>query len=66
MELWSATQRHDYLAVRWSDGTVTGVNSRLALLNDHNLYPIDDTETRFVSYHPISFQEYIRIKTPFK
>jgi hypothetical protein len=63
-QLAKQLQRFEFIAARWSDGVVTGVNSRVALLGLKR-FPLDDTETRIMGFRPIGFQEYIRIKIPF-
>lgn len=64
-QLFNALKNHKYIAVRWWDGAVTGANCKIAERGRirHDIYP-DDTETRIQSFYPITFQEYIRIKTP--
>lgn len=64
-QLFNAMKRHQYIAVRWWDGVVTGANTKAAMRGMilHDLVA-DNTETRIQGFYPISFQEYIRIKTP--
>lgn len=64
-QLYNALKKFDYVAVRWKTGCVTGSNTKIALRSMVlKGFPADDTETRVMSFYPISFQEYIRIKTP--
>jgi hypothetical protein len=65
-QVYNAMQQHRFIAVRWaSDYAVTGVNCAMLKCPKFKV-KIDDNESRFVGFYPISFQEYIRIKTPFK
>jgi hypothetical protein len=66
VQLLKALNDNQYIAARWYDGMVTGINSKVVLRGKERFkVPVDKTETRIASYYPISFQEYIRIKIPF-
>lgn len=64
-QLFKVMSMHDYMAVRWSDGSLTGVNCKIALQGAKR-FLVDHTRTNILGYYSISFQEYIRIKTPVK
>jgi len=61
--LFHILKSHAYIAVRWSSGIVTGANCRIAIMG-YKKFPANDAETDIIGFYPISFQEYIRIKTP--
>jgi hypothetical protein len=65
-QLHKALSYHTYIAARWTDGVVTGINCRIANRIAVKTYrSLDETETSIVGFYPVSFQEYIRIKTPY-
>jgi hypothetical protein len=64
IQLQKALSHHNYIAARWSDGDVTGINCRAALLSLKKC-AINDQPSSIIGFYPISFQEYIRIKIPF-
>lgn len=63
-QLGHVISMHDYIAVRWIDGCVTGMSCKAAQIVKKQ-YPMDNVTTRIIGFYPISFQEYIRIKTPY-
>jgi hypothetical protein len=59
-----ACSNNSYLALRYAhDNSVIGVNCKVMSIVKKPLP--DNAETRFVSYRPIDFNEYISIKAPF-
>lgn len=62
-QLHKVVSENDYIAARWSDGDLTGINCKITRRIKTTM---DDTPTRIVSYFPISFQHYITIKIPYK
>lgn len=64
-QLFDAVTQHDYIAVRHSDNDVVGVNCKVARRLSSKRVEINGIETNIVSFYPISFNEYIRIKVPF-
>jgi hypothetical protein len=65
-QVWKAvTKFTGYIAVRYDDGDVVGMNCSVAKLSSKR-FPMDDQKTRIIGFYPIDFHEYIRIKTPFK
>jgi hypothetical protein len=65
-QLYNALTQNRYIAVRWrSDNTLTGVNCAVLKCLKFKVNT-DDNQSKFVGFYPISFHEYIRIKTPFK
>lgn len=63
-QVYKAVIGNNYIAIRWTDGDVTGVNCRVGMLAARDK-SMDDTPTSIIGYFPITFQEYIRIKTPY-
>lgn len=64
-QLYDIVHNHNgYIALRYSDGPVVGCSTLVGRLAAKR-QPIDNIQTRFQSFYPISFQEYIRIKIPY-
>lgn len=63
IEIKKACNENDYIAMRHSSGDLVGINCKVGrmklMVNKPNVV------TRYQSYKPISFMEYISIKTPF-
>lgn len=69
-ELKEALNKHPYLALRMYLGGglpsyEIGVNSKCKCVALRKKQRQDDQETAVISWRPISFHEYISIKTPF-
>jgi len=62
-QLQKACKEHKYLALRYRDGCVIGLNCKVANVKKDEVKP--GHYTRIVSVEPISFMKYISIKTPF-
>ena len=65
-QLYEACLKHKYLAVRYTDNDVKGINTRILRLKKFKNYAFDDKETNVISSRPIDFQEYISIKGIFR
>jgi len=63
-KLYKILQENKFIAVRWCDGFVAGINCSIAI-HAANKYKIDKTRTALIGFYPISFHEYVRIKIPF-
>lgn len=69
IKLKEICDNNKYIALRWAySGQLIGHNCKLASLTrlKKQAEEMGDRETCFTSFMPISFSEYIRIKTPFK
>lgn len=60
-QLRAACQKHPYLILFQSDGTMA-VNAKIAPIAMKRKRYNDSDETNVVSYHPCGFQEYISKK----
>jgi hypothetical protein len=65
LQLKKICDQNRFLALRYDDGSLMGVNCKVASLLDNKGKVIDHSLTNFVSAIPISFQEYITLKRPF-
>lgn len=65
--LLNVCKKEKYIAIRGRDGYLIGFNCRCAFIepNYTNLKNNSKEKTRFISYFPISFNEYLTIKIPF-
>jgi len=59
-----AGAQNKFIAFRHSDGSVVGINTGIMKFRQFSVL-LPTTRTKFVSYYPISFMEYITIKIPF-
>lgn len=59
--LYKAVCKNKWLAVRWGDNSVFGVNCAI-MRRLHKHCEGDQTKTNVIGFYPISFHEYIRIK----
>ena len=64
-QLTEAAKKHDYIVVRHWSGVKVGVNCRFVLTKSMQYKARNNPETRFMSYYPCSFMEYISLKEPF-
>ena len=62
-QLRQACANNRFIAARYSDNTVIGINCGIAKIKSTINKP--NLETDFTSYYPIDFQEYISIKAPY-
>jgi len=67
IELYNLCKVHKYLGLRESGGYLFAVNCRLVNLPTlaDKVKSEPNAETGYISYIPISFNEYISIKPPF-
>jgi hypothetical protein len=58
-------RNHPFIQARHYDGEAIGTNSKIAIRGMQlKGLQADDGETNIISFRPISFHEYIRIKAP--
>lgn len=60
-QLYKSVSTNKWIAVRWNDGSVFGVNC-LIMQKLFKKYESDEAKTNVIGFYPISFAEYIRIK----
>lgn len=66
-QIIKACDNNNYIAARFKNNDVIGINCRIAVLStikEKNAHRLNN-KTNYISYKPISFSEYIRIKYPF-
>lgn len=64
-QLYKALNKNKYLAVRYCDGDLVGINCGIVRLERFNNFKEDNTKTNIVGFYPITFQEYLTIKSKF-
>lgn len=65
-QLYDACMNHQFLILRYSiDNSVIAVNCKIARLKQFNKFKRKDSQTKFISYAPCGFMEYITKKVPF-
>lgn len=62
-QLRQTASKYKYIAVRYDDGVI-GINCKIQNTKKAKSAS-DETVTNAISYYPISFMEYISLKTPF-
>lgn len=64
-QLENACAKHRFLLLRYPTGRVVGFNTKIAKMIRTRKNPDPNQKTDFISYHVISFQEYISNKVGF-
>lgn len=65
-QLKKALIQNRYILARLrSDNSQQGLNSQVSKIKAALRFPIDNTETVYISYEPCSFMDYISFKIPF-
>ena len=63
-QIKKACSLYPYIAIRFEgSNNLIGINSKVAFISKWKNKP--NVETQFISYRPITFNEYINIKKPF-
>ena len=66
-QLYEACMNHRFLILRYSsDNSVIAVNCKVARLKILSKFKTIEQPTKFISYMPCGFMEYISKKVPFK
>lgn len=63
-QLDKIAKHHRFIAARWDDGEVTGINTK-SFSGGVNANQSPESKSRIVSYRPIGFQEYLSLKIGF-
>lgn len=63
--LKKACEKHEYILCRYPNGSITGINTKIAKLTNAKKNYKANNKTLFVSYKPCSFDEYINHKSKF-
>ena len=65
-QLYNACMNHRFLILRYSrDNTTIAVNCRIARFTYLSKFKDSEQPTKFISYTPCGFMEYITNKVPF-
>ena len=64
-QLFKICSENEYIAARFSNNEVVGINCKIANLSRFNHKRAQNKESRIISCKPINFQQYISIKKPF-
>ena len=65
-QLYNACKSHQYLVLRYANVKLTiAVNCKLAMLKRFDEFKDNDIKTKFISYYPCGFMEYISKKIPY-
>jgi hypothetical protein len=64
-QVLKSCEKHRYLLLRYPDGRVIGINTKVAGLSKAKFKAHGNKKSEFISYRVISFQEYISCKSGF-
>lgn len=64
-QLKAILEKHEYVLLRDRNGEQFGINSKCMNLALKRINFKDNDESKYLSYRPVSFIEYINYKTPF-
>jgi hypothetical protein len=64
-QLLNICKENRYILARYPDGFQVGINCKIAKIAQKNQNYNPTKETRFVSYLPCSFNEYLNNKAPY-
>ena len=64
-QLYNICLKNKYIIVRYVNGQITAINCKVVTLKIFDNIKNKNHHTRFISYKPCSFMDYISNKTPF-
>jgi len=64
-QVFAACLNYDFLKFRTPDGCQVSINAKIAFFKRFTSFRNSGAPTRFISYEPIDFMEYLRTKDTF-